>query len=112
MDGHTNSSEFEADKYAANRVGTQIFVKTLKQLLKETIKAEKKKYQKKIHDITVEFNVTGKSPTDRQKYDDNIKSATENYRNIVKIHTIDVNQRIQVLTDIDILMNDKFRNVY
>ena len=112
MGTHANPMEFEADRFSANRVGTQTLIKALKRVSKEALKIYKRQYEKSLENERLAFNRSSKNFLCKKIYDANIKQLKTNYYNYIRQNKIDIEQRIKALTDIDILMNDKFRNVY
>lgn len=130
---HTTSVEFEADKFAANRIGVIETCKALKNILNVSIKRNKNEYQKLIHRLDSEYGMRkneikrlNKSLKGRpniidyeqelnklnKQYDEMYNLYTRKYNRVNDNLRKDVRQRIKVLTDVSILMDRRFNEIY
>ena len=110
--GHTNVSEFEADKFAAGITGSDVMIKTLKRLLQTQRQYEKSRYTSAIQQFKSRYNASNKTDFDTLRYRDSTRQAHAEYITRIKTLEIDVAQRIKVLSNPDILGNPDFKEVY
>lgn len=125
--GHTNPTEFEADKFAANKIGIREMCKALKNMHKVITKDLKRQYLNAINTYKAEYNTVCNqikqskyNETDKNQklkqlktiYDSKMTKVGSEYRTLLHNNEIDIRQRIKVLKDVDILMDNHFNEVY